>query len=274
MTRQFPRSMCSRPSPGSATRSRSSWTAPASRRTRCSGSPGGRTCRRRRSCSRPPTPRPTTAPASSTPEAELPFAGHPTLGSCHAWLEAGGSPRDPDRIVQECGTGLVSVRRNGDVLSFSAPPLLRSGPIDEADVRTIAAGLGIVRESIVDATWADNGPGWAAILLRSAEEVLAIRPGLVPFDIGIVGPYPENSSGGAGAARRVAAAWVDRGGSGHGQPQRVGRPVAPLDGADPGAVHGVTGVGDRAGWAGPVTQDADGVVVDGGRARRSPGGWL
>src|SRR6478609_5521165 len=99
------------------------------------------------------------------PEAELPFAGHPTLGTCHAWLEAGGAPCDPERIVQECTAGLIPVRRDGDVLAFAAPPLLRSGPVDEADLVAIASGLRIERSAIVDATWADNGPGWAAILL-------------------------------------------------------------------------------------------------------------
>src|SRR5690349_3435812 len=69
-----------------------------------------------------------------TPDAELPFAGHPTLGSCHAWLEAGGVPRDPTLIVQECGSGLVKVRRSGDVLAFAAPPLYRDGPVDEAEL--------------------------------------------------------------------------------------------------------------------------------------------
>src|SRR4051794_31720330 len=120
------------------------------------------------------------------PEAELPFAGHPTLGTCHAWLEAGGAPRNPGLVVQECGAGLVPVRREDGVLAFAAPPLVRSGPLDEADIGAIATGLDIPRSSIVDAAWVDNGPGWAAILLESAEAVLAIRPGLVPFDVGIV----------------------------------------------------------------------------------------
>jgi PhzF family phenazine biosynthesis protein len=123
---------------------------------------------------------------------ELPFAGHPTLGSCHAWLDAGGAPRD-DVVVQECGAGLVRVRRAADGLAFAAPPLIRSGPVEEALVAHIAALLGIERGEIVDAAWADNGPGWVAVLLARAEAVLALRPGAVDMEIGVVGPYPEGS---------------------------------------------------------------------------------
>ena len=114
----------------------------ARRPTRCSGSRAGRTCPRRRSCCRPRTPGADYRVRIFHPDAELPFAGHPTLGTCHAWLEAGGVPRDPARIVQECGAGLVDVRRDGDVLAFAAPPLLRSGPVDEADLAAIAGALG------------------------------------------------------------------------------------------------------------------------------------
>jgi len=128
-----------------------------------------------------------------TPTQELPFAGHPTLGTCHAWLEAGGRPRAGDRVVQRCGAGLVAVRRDGDRLAFAEPPLVRSGPVDEADVEAIAGMLGIPRGQIVDAAWADNGPGWRAVLLGSADEVLALRPGHVPWDVGVVGPHPPGS---------------------------------------------------------------------------------
>jgi PhzF family phenazine biosynthesis protein len=110
-----------------------------------------------------------------TPAAELPFAGHPTLGSCHAWLEAGGVPRR-ETVVQECGAGLVRVRRTEDGLAFAAPPLLRGGPVQETLVAEIAAVLAIDRSAIVDAQWADNGPGWVAVLLESADAVLALRP--------------------------------------------------------------------------------------------------
>ena len=125
------------------------------------------------------------------PGRELPFAGHPTLGTCHAWLEAGGAPKS-DVIVQECGAGLVRIRREGDVLAFAAPPLQRSGPLDEADVDRIAAGLGLTRADIVDHQWCDNGPGWQAVLLQSAEQVLAITPNphlIADLDVGVIGPY-------------------------------------------------------------------------------------
>jgi len=125
-----------------------------------------------------------------TPVLELPFAGHPTLGTCHAWLAAGGAPKGDGVIVQQCGAGLVPIRRTQEGLAFAAPPLVRSGPVDEELVEHIAAVLGIERGEIVDAEWADNGPGWVAVLLDSAEAVLALRPGPVDLDVGVVGPYP------------------------------------------------------------------------------------
>jgi PhzF family phenazine biosynthesis protein len=130
-----------------------------------------------------------------TPVLELPFAGHPTLGTCHAWLEAGGLPREEGVVVQECGAGLVSMRRSeGGRLAFAAPPLVRSGPVDEPLVEHIAALIGVGRGEIVDAQWVDNGPGWVAALLDSADAVLAVPPprGL-DIDLGLVGPYPEGS---------------------------------------------------------------------------------
>ena len=128
-----------------------------------------------------------------TPVSELPFAGHPTLGTCHAWLANGGSPAAGDTIVQECEAGLVRVRRTADGLAFAAPPLVREGPVEESQVQHIAAVLGIERSEIVDAAWADNGPGWIAVLLEGADAVLALRPGFVDLDVGVVGPYPEGS---------------------------------------------------------------------------------
>jgi PhzF family phenazine biosynthesis protein len=136
-----------------------------------------------------------------TPTNELPFAGHPTLGTCHAWLEAGGRPGNPDVIVQECGAGLVAVRRTDAGLAFAAPPLLRGGPVDEATTARVAGALNIDLTDIVDIQWADNGPGWVAALLASADAVLAVRPGAVDLDIGIAGPYPP----GAPAALEVRA---------------------------------------------------------------------
>lgn len=128
-----------------------------------------------------------------TTGAELPFAGHPTLGSCHAWLEAGGEPRTEGEVVQECGAGLVRVAATDAGLSFQAPPLIRSGPVEEEFLDRIVASLGITRGDVVAAEWADNGPGWVGLLLRDAESVLALRPGTVPHDVGVVGPHPAGS---------------------------------------------------------------------------------
>ena len=125
-----------------------------------------------------------------TPSTELPFAGHPTLGTCHAWLEAGGKPHDPGTIVQECGAGLVTLRPTADGLAFAAPPLVRDGPVEDGLLGHIASVLRIDRAAIVDASWADNGPGWVAVLLASADDVLAVKPGEVDLEVGIVGPYP------------------------------------------------------------------------------------
>ena len=125
-----------------------------------------------------------------TPAAELPFAGHPTLGTCHAWLEAGGRPASPDVYLQECGAGLIQIRPTEAGLALAAPPLIRSGPVDEPLAERIAAQLGIARADMVDLAWADNGPGWVAVLLPNAEAVLALRPGVVDLDIGVAGPYP------------------------------------------------------------------------------------
>jgi len=127
-----------------------------------------------------------------TPTLELPFAGHPTLGTCHAWLDAGGTPRG-DTIVQECAAGLIPVRRTEAGLAFAAPPLVRSGPVEEGLVAHIAALLGIAREEIADAQWADNGPGWVAVLLADAQAVLRLRPGPVDLDIGVVGRHPPGA---------------------------------------------------------------------------------
>jgi PhzF family phenazine biosynthesis protein len=127
------------------------------------------------------------------PTGELPFAGHPTLGTAHAWLEAGGQARSAGVIVQQCGAGLVRVRNDGGALAFAAPPLRRGGPVEPDLAAHIAAVLRIRPEEIVDLQWADNGPGWVAVLLASAEAVLAVRPGLVDMDLGVAGPYPPGS---------------------------------------------------------------------------------
>jgi len=132
-----------------------------------------------------------------TPDRELPFAGHPTLGSCHAWLSAQNGMAGKETFVQECGAGLIPLTRTGSELAFAAPPLIRSGPVDEAKIEETARVLRIERDAIVDAAWADNGPGWVAVLLASADAVLALEPERRQperVDIGVVGPYPPGSS--------------------------------------------------------------------------------
>ncbi len=127
-----------------------------------------------------------------TPGGELPFAGHPTLGSAHAWLEDGGVPASAGTLVQECGAGLVRLRR-GAALAFAAPPLVRSGPADAAVVDRIAAGLRVPAAEILAAEWVDNGPGWVAARLRDADAVLGLRPDFAAMgelNVGVVGEYP------------------------------------------------------------------------------------
>jgi PhzF family phenazine biosynthesis protein len=123
----------------------------------------------------------------------LPFAGHPTLGSARAWLEAGGVPKGED-IVQECGIGLVRVRRDGTRLALAAPPLLRGGPVDAADLAQVVRALRIDPDDVVGAQWADNGPGWVALLLRDADAVLAVDPDWANLpNVGVIGAYPPGS---------------------------------------------------------------------------------
>jgi PhzF family phenazine biosynthesis protein len=198
-----------------------------------------------------------------TPSTELPFAGHPTLGTCRAWLENGGTPKRSGVVVQECGAGLVDVRTDGG-LAFAAPPLVRSGPVEEELVGRIASSLGIERPAIQDAQWADNGPGWVAVLLESAEAVLSLRPTAVEHEIGVVGPY----AGGSPAAFEVRA-FVPNDGAMYEDPVtgslnaslaqwllRTGRATAPY------AVSQGTALG-RAGRV-HISRDADGTIWIGG----------
>ena len=127
---------------------------------------------------------------------EFPFAGHPTLGSAHAWLEAGGTPRQDGIVVQECAAGLVRVKRDGGRLAFAAPPLTRSGPVAAPDLARIAAGLRLPQEALLDASWLVNGPEWIGVLLESAAQVLAIRPdyaAMAGLKVGVIGPHPAGS---------------------------------------------------------------------------------
>jgi PhzF family phenazine biosynthesis protein len=132
-----------------------------------------------------------------TPAEELPFAGHPTLGSCHAWLAAGGQPKS-DLIIQECEAGLIPIRQRHDLLSFAAPPLRRTGPIEPEILAKALKGLGLTPDAVVASNWADNGPGWLVILLRTRSDVLAVRPDLAalgPLRVGIVGPWGSEKDG-------------------------------------------------------------------------------
>ncbi|KMO37381.1 phenazine biosynthesis protein PhzF [Methylobacterium tarhaniae] len=198
---------------------------------------------------------------------ELPFAGHPTLGACHAWLALGGTPRQAGRIVQECGAGLVPIRQNGDRLAFAAPPLLREGPVEEATLRDLLAVLRVDRERIVEARWADNGPGWVGVMLASADEVLAVEPirrheGRI--DIGLVGAHAPGGdvaweirtlfSDGAGALvedpvtgsfNAAVAGWL----------RETGRATGPY----------VAAQGTRLGRRGQIFVDYDGADWIGGR---------
>jgi PhzF family phenazine biosynthesis protein len=131
-----------------------------------------------------------------TPERELPFAGHPTLGSASAWLAAGGRPRQQGRVVQQCGVGLVPVRTEDDRLAFAAPPLTRFEPVDEPQLTRIATGLGLSRADVLDASWLVNGPEWIGLRLAGADEVLRVQlnpQGLEGLDIGLVGPHPAGA---------------------------------------------------------------------------------
>ncbi|MDQ1670033.1 MAG: hypothetical protein QOE40_2094 [Actinomycetota bacterium] len=128
-----------------------------------------------------------------TPVSELPFAGHPTLGTCHAWLSVNTPEPGRDVIIQECQAGLIPVRQTPHGLAFAAPPLVRSGPVEPKLIERIASLLDIAPTDIVDAQWVDNGPGWVAVLLASADAVLDIRPRPHELFLGVVGPYPAGA---------------------------------------------------------------------------------
>lgn len=157
---------------------------------------------------------------STTPEAdyrvrifslqtELPFAGHPTLGTARAWLDAGGAPSTPGVVVQECGAGLILVRIDGDRLAFAAPPRRRAGPVDPETVREVVEILGVEPERVVDAEWLDNGPGWVGVLLDDVHTVLELRPDVSGhsgrWDIGVIGAHDA----GADTAFELRAFFTD-----------------------------------------------------------------
>jgi len=128
-----------------------------------------------------------------TPAGELPFAGHPTIGSAHAWLEAGGVPRG-EHVVQECAAGLVPLRRaaGSGRLAFAAPPLLRGGPVEDDLIARLTAPLGLTPADVIGARWCDNGPGWVGLRLASARQVLDVRPDFAAIEqpTGLIDRYP------------------------------------------------------------------------------------
>ncbi|CAN5765561.1 PhzF family phenazine biosynthesis protein [soil metagenome] len=129
-----------------------------------------------------------------TPHRELPFAGHPTLGSCHAWLEAGGAPKASGEVVQQCAVGLIRIRRSGERLAFAAPPCQRTGPLEDEVLAQITRALSLTHADILGHQWVDNGPGWSAVRLASADTVLALRPdwaALSGLKLGVVGSHAE-----------------------------------------------------------------------------------
>lgn len=131
-----------------------------------------------------------------TPGGELPFAGHPTLGSAHAWLEHGGVPSRADRIIQECAAGLIEVKRGNGMLSFAAPVTQRTGEIEDEYLGRIISAFGVEREQIIAHQWVDNGPGWAVVRLATAQEVLDLEPDLSKIPtamVGAIGAYPAGS---------------------------------------------------------------------------------
>ncbi len=142
---------------------------------------------------------PPTIPAADyqvrifTTSTELPFAGHPTLGTCHAWLQHLCTNHKGTVVVQECPAGLVRIRSTPYGLAFVAPPMIKEGPVDEQTVDHLAGALGLGRSEVLAAQWADNGPGWAGLLLRDADSVLGLRPGVVDHPVGVIGPYPAGS---------------------------------------------------------------------------------
>ncbi|MET0210110.1 MAG: PhzF family phenazine biosynthesis protein [Burkholderiaceae bacterium] len=131
-----------------------------------------------------------------TPGGELPFAGHPTLGSAYAWLASGGDPKKPAEVVQECAIGLVRIRRDGPRLAFAAPPLRREGPVEPELRAQVLRCLQLKDDDLLDLVWVANGPEWMAARLGSAQAVLDVVPDYVSMGrlkLGVVGAYPAGS---------------------------------------------------------------------------------
>ena len=146
---------------------------------------------------------------------ELPFAGHPTLGTCHAWLEAGGLPKG-EEVIQECGVGLVRIRRQGAELAFLAPPLIKTGPVEPDVVERVRRGLGLERGAIVRSQWVDNGADWLAVMLEDRQQVLDLQPDhaqMLGLAVGVVAPWQPARDG--DAAQFEVRAFI----SGDGMPE-------------------------------------------------------
>jgi PhzF family phenazine biosynthesis protein len=204
-----------------------------------------------------------------TLDREMPFAGHATLGSCHAWLTSGGRAHDDGEIIQECGAGPVLIRRHDTTLAFAAPPLIRTGTVEESKIEEIVRVFRIDRADIVDAQWADNGPGWVVVLLATAQAVLDLKPARAystRLDVGVVGPYPPGDQ----PAFELRAFFTDHHGLIREHPVTgglnastaqwllsTGRALAPY----------VASQGSRIGRDGRIyiSQDEDGTVWVGGR---------
>lgn len=132
-----------------------------------------------------------------TRQREVPFTGHPTLGSCHVWLAAGGVAKGPE-IVQECGLGLIHIRTSPEGLSFVAPKLVRRGPVEPEILARVVRGLDLATDAIIASNWVDNGSGWLAIMLRSRDAVLALRPNystLAGLKVGVFAPFNPSKDG-------------------------------------------------------------------------------
>jgi len=209
------------------------------------------------------------------PGRELPFAGHPTLGTCHAWLEAGGVPQGAE-VVQECAVGLVRIRRDGQHLAFAAPPLRRSGPLPEDEVLRIVHGMGVTRQDILHHAWCDNGPQWRGVMLASAAQVLALKPNaqiLAGMEVGVVAPLEkEPLDGKHGPAEAFEVRAFFPGNAGLTEDPVTGSLNAALGqwliGAGLAPAHYVARQGTALGRAGRVhvQQDAQGQVWVGGES--------
>lgn len=146
------------------------------------------------------------------PKVELPFAGHPTLGACAAWLDAGGVPQQPGTVIQECAAGLIEIRIADAGLAFAAPPMVRHEPVDNDTFAHALRMFGLSADDVITSHWIDNGPGWMGLQLTDAQRVLDIPMPTEPaddFHVGVVGLYPAGSD----AAIEVRAFFNDANGS-------------------------------------------------------------